>query len=150
MRHRETVVFSCRPQTGKGFILEITLCLAEGLCKIKGNFLLIHATTIIIYSLHTGLTDIWACLILRSIVGYLKKAAVLIFIYFFFFVCGAVSIKGISLKLFFKETFCLFSVCIWCKLWESIYKYIEWYCPLPLYNRHLPGIMKDATFFERV
>lgn len=44
MRHRETTVFSCGPQTGKGFILEITLRLAEGLCKIKGNFLLINTT----------------------------------------------------------------------------------------------------------
>lgn len=44
MRHRETTVFSCGPQTGKGFILESTLRLAEGLCKIKGNFLLIHNT----------------------------------------------------------------------------------------------------------
>lgn len=44
MRHRETAVFSCGPQTGKDFILEITLRLAEGLCKIKGNFLLIHTT----------------------------------------------------------------------------------------------------------
>lgn len=58
MRHRETAVFSCGPQTGKGFILEITLRLAEGLCKIKGNFLLIHTKAIFIYSLHTDLTDV--------------------------------------------------------------------------------------------
>lgn len=58
MRHRETTVFSCGPQTGKGFILEITLRFAEGLCKIKGNFLLIHTKAIFIYSLHTDLTDV--------------------------------------------------------------------------------------------
>lgn len=58
MRHRETTVFSCGPQTGKGFILEITLRIAEELCKIKGNFLLIHSEGIIIYSLHTDLTDV--------------------------------------------------------------------------------------------
>lgn len=110
MRHRETTVFSCGPQTGKGFILEITLRFAEGLCKIKGNFLLIHTKAIFIQTWQTS-----ACLILRSSVGYGEKGCSVDILFF----VEQFQLK-VFLKTFFRETFLhiLLSVCVWCKLWE--------------------------------
>lgn len=78
-----------------------------------------------------------ACLILKSSVGYLEKGCSVDILFF---------VEQFQLKVFYKTFFLgklffisfflsVFSVCVWCKLWESIHnRYIKWYCPLQHYK----------------